>query len=132
VRGVFGPLFERECDHAFDVRIVDRARGSRPRLIQQAIDPKLEKTSAPLGHRLAIDTERRAHLCIGSTALGGENYARTQGQSLSGPRPAEPPVQRLAFLGADPQRLENRRRHGALLEKVSPRYAPAHLLTTNF
>jgi hypothetical protein len=51
VRRIGGRRFQRQRHHALDVRIRNRPRRSRPRFVEQAVDPLVHETPAPFtGH----------------------------------------------------------------------------------
>jgi hypothetical protein len=56
-RASFDGLLERLDDQPLDVRIVDRPRFARSRLIVKAVDASTDEPTAPLTHRVGITTQ---------------------------------------------------------------------------
>ena len=98
---------QRRHDHLLDLIVGDPARRARPRLIGQALQPPVQETPAPLGHRLRPDTHLHGNVLIGPQAIllrTAQHDPAPQGQRLRRLRPPRPTHQRHAFLIGQHQR----------------------------
>ena len=84
VRRTCGHALQSLGDHRIDARVIDRARRSRPRRIQQTVDSMLHKAGPPLGHRLWRDPLTRCdHLVVCAIGTAQDN-ACSQRERLPG------------------------------------------------
>jgi hypothetical protein len=84
MRRIVGRCFHRQRYHALDVRIRNRPRRSRARLVQQPIDPLLNEPSPPLTDALARDTKFGSHCTVGLAARTQKYDPSTKGERLAG------------------------------------------------
>ena len=77
-------------NHLFDHRIIDRARRTGPRLIEQSIQTLAYKSSSPFTYRLRRDPQLLRNLAIGTIPLTAQYDARPHRQCLRGLMPSGP------------------------------------------
>jgi len=82
VRGTVRHALQGLGNHGIDARVVDGARRSGPRRVQQAIKPVLDEASSPLADRLLADSLARRHCLVLGTRSAAQNNARTQRHRL--------------------------------------------------
>src|SRR5919205_3477200 len=71
-------------DRPFNLLARDLARGSRPGLVEQAVQPALGEAASPQRHCRAADAEPPGNAAIGRAWFGaGQDDARTGGERLS-------------------------------------------------
>jgi hypothetical protein len=83
--------FQRPHDDLLDLGVSDRSRPSRPRLVEQPVQPPLGKPRPPLGHRRPADPEPLGDPRVALAGRGRQHDPaahRQPGSSLAPPRPA--------------------------------------------
>jgi len=73
---------QRTGDHGLDLRVTDRARRSRPRRIEQSIEPLLHEASTPLRYRLLSHAQLLRDRLVVLPARALKHDLRAQGQRL--------------------------------------------------
>jgi len=84
--------------HALHLRIGDRARRPRARLIEQPVEPPGQKARAPLAHRLLRQPQAPGQRGVRLARGRAQHDPRALGQCLGGLGPLAPARQRLALL----------------------------------
>ena len=118
VRGVGRGGLKRSRQHALDLRIGDRPRGARPRLIQEPVEPPAQKSRAPLADGLLGQPQLVRHHGVRLARGTAQDQARALRHRLRGLRASRPALQRLAFGVGERQR----RNRSASAHRCSPFY----------
>src|SRR5262249_53009579 len=91
-------LLERLHDHPLDVRVRERPRLARPRLVVQTITPAPSEAHTPLAHRAGVTAKRGGDLIARSPLSGREHDLATKRQRLRTRRPPSPPLKHYPLL----------------------------------
>jgi len=97
VGGVARFRLQRERHHVLDGGIRDAARGPWARFIQQPIEPRGQKPTAPLADGLLRQPQLARDLRIRAAARPRQDKSRSLRQCLCRRRPTGPAFQRVAF-----------------------------------
>src|SRR5271169_58675 len=125
MRGLARALIERSGDQLLDSRLIELARRTGPRLIEQAVEPPLKKATAPLAHGLTHDATALGYLAVVRPLCARQDDVRTQGQILRGLMPPRPFDQLIVLLHRQLQLLELRSPAHRSLSVCSP-YPETH------
>jgi len=82
VRRVLGLALECQRDDFLHMSVADLARCSRPRFVQQPVNPVLDETCSPAADSLTGDAELLGDVAVVSTLRATQHDARSQGQRL--------------------------------------------------
>jgi hypothetical protein len=85
MRRIRGSGFEGQPDHSFNLCVGHLAWRSRPRFIQQSIQPPLHKPLAPFAHRLLGYPQMACHQGVGLSRRAFQNQPRPLGERRFGP-----------------------------------------------
>jgi hypothetical protein len=115
MRRALRSALERLGDHLFDLGVGDLSRLPRPRLVQQPVEPKLNKPPAPQRHRVAMNAQPSSNLGVALASRARQHDPRPQRQRRPRRAPTRPRFQRLALLTAQLDRHSSRTRHHQIL-----------------
>ena len=106
-----GALSKRLGDHRIDHRVGDRPRLSRPRLIDQTVQPLGLKPPPPLRDRVAMHVQALGDLA-GPQPVGDQQHdPRALRERLRGRQPPRPRLQLLALSLGELDRHDRKRWH---------------------
>ncbi len=100
VRRLAGPRIERSGNQLLDLRVAVLARRSGARLIQQAVEPALQKPLLPFGHCVAVDTTATRHRGLTAFLRARQDDSRAHRKRLRGLVPPRPLHQLATLFGA--------------------------------
>src|SRR5260370_10515221 len=104
VRCILRRRLQRHGQHSLHFNITKSPRRARSRLIQQTIEPFVQKATAPLANRLLGHAQALRHRCIRFPLGTHQNDACALRQCLARLRSPRPLLQRLAFILCQAQR----------------------------
>lgn len=97
VRRVPRRLLQRRRQQVLDHPVGDRRRSARPRLVRQAVQPRLEEPAPPLAHRRQAHADPFGDLLVRQSLRARQHDPATQRQSLRRPAAPGPTLQLVAF-----------------------------------
>jgi hypothetical protein len=97
---------QRQRDHAFHLRICDRARGTGPRLIEQPVEPLGQKSLPPLTDGVLVEAQLGRDSAVAFARGARQHDAGPLRERLSGGAPTGPALQPFAFVVAERQRVQ--------------------------